>query len=244
MFTPKEFLEYQKKQGMKVKIKPPKGMILCFNRNLMKYISENHEIEKEGFFGGDLYVLKETKNNIGVIGNFGIGAPSAVAFLEELIAFGVTKFVVIGTSGALQKDLQPGSIILCSKAIRDEGTSHHYLKKSKYAYPSKNLKSNIKKILDGSGKKYFEGVSWTIDAPYRETVVEARKYQGEGVLTVEMEASALFSVAKYRGVEIAAVFTISDSLAELEWQPNFDSEETRKTLEFLYYTALKALQNK
>ena len=107
--------------------------------------------------------------------------------LEELIAFGVKRFISIGTAGTLQKDIKVGDLIVCEKAIRDEGTSYHYLKPSKYAYASKEMTKRIKNALDALEQKYFVGTSWTIDAPYRETVVEARQYQKEGVATVEMK---------------------------------------------------------
>ena len=90
--------------------------------------------------------------------------------MEELIAFGVKKFISIGTAGTLQKDITIGSLMVCEKAIRDEGTSHHYLKPSKYAYASKEMTSKIKKSLDKFKQKYFVGTSWTIDAPYREAI--------------------------------------------------------------------------
>ena len=75
----------------------------------------------------------------------------------------------------------------------------------------------------------------------RETVAEARHYQAEGVATVEMEASALFAVAAFRGVEMGAMFTVSDSLASLKWKPEFHSELTQKGLETIYRAAVHAL---
>ena len=80
----------------------------------------------------------------------------------------------------MQKNLKIGDLIVCEKAIRDEGTSHHYLKASKYAYASKKMTERIRKSLDNLGQKYFLGTSWTVDAPYRETVAEAKQYQKEG----------------------------------------------------------------
>ena len=102
----------------------------------------------------------------------------------------------------------------------------------------------MKKItnsLEKLGQKYTVGSSWTIDAPYRETVAEAVQYQKEGVLTVEMEAAALFAVASYRKIDLGAVFTISDSLADFKWSPEFHREETKEGLEILYKTALDVL---
>ena len=131
--------------------------------------------------------------------------------------------------------------MVCQKAIRDEGTSHHYLAASKYAVASQELTSQLTESLERRNVPYRLGVSWTIDAIYRETIAEAREYQQEGVATVDMEASALFSVAEYRGVEIGAMFTISDSLADLEWRPDFDSTEARRGLEALFETAWDSL---
>ena len=75
-----------------------------------------------------------------------------------------------------------------------------------------------------------------MDTPYRETIAEVRQYQQEGVMTVEMEAAALFAVAQYRGVDLAAAFVISDSLAELVWNPQFEVEVVENSLVQLYQT--------
>jgi len=243
IFAPSEFVTYQKKHGKYPKFKTPEGVIFCYQRSLMEFILENRKTTKvEGFYG-ETYLLDETDGKVAIIGKFGIGSPVVVILLEELIAFGVKKFVSIGTAGTLQKNIAIGSLMVCEKAIRDEGTSYHYLKPSKYAYASKEMTNRIKRSLDKFKQEYFVGTSWTIDAPYRETVAEAKQYQKEGVATVEMEASALFAVAQYRNVELGAVFTISDSLAELEWKPKFHLKKTKKGLEVLCKVAVDVLLN-
>lgn len=243
MFTPSEFMAYQKKRGKYPKFKPPIGVIFCYSKSLMEYILENYKTTKvEGFYG-EMYLLNEKNGKVAIVGKFGIGSPVVATLLEELIAFGVKKFISIGTAGTLQKDITIGSLMVCEKAIRDEGTSHHYLKHSKYSYASKSITHKIKKSLEKFKQKYFVGTSWTIDAPYRETVAEAKQYQKEGVATVEMEASALFAVTKYRNVELGAIFTISDSLAELQWKPKFHLKKTKKGLEILYKVAIDVLLN-
>ena len=207
----------------------------------MEYIIENHKTTKVDGFNGEMYLLNETGGKIAIIGKFGIGSPVVVTLLEELIAFGVKKFISIGTAGTLQKNIKVGDLIVCEKAIRDEGTSHHYIKTGKYAYPSKELTQKIKLSLKNQHVAFVSGTSWTIDAPYRETVAEAKQYQKEGVLTVEMEASALFTVAKYREVELGAMFTISDSLAELKWIPKFHAKKVDNSLEKIYKVAVDVL---
>jgi uridine phosphorylase len=92
-----------------------------------------------------------------------------------------------------------------------------------------------------SFRRVLSGPTWTVDAAYRETVATARELQGEGVLTVEMEASALFTVAAYRGVEIAAAFSVSDSLSDLTWTPDFANPRIDEGLELLFAAARVAL---
>lgn len=243
MFTPKEFMDYRKRVGKYPKFKTPEGVILCYQKKLMEYILKNHKVTRAEGFYGEMYLLNETKGKVAIIGKFGKGSPAAVTLLEELIAFGVKNFISIGTAGTLQKTIPIGSLVVCEKAIRDEGTSHHYAKPSKYSYASEEMTAKIKKVLDNLKQKYYSGTSWTIDAPYRETVAEAKQYQKEGVATVEMEASALFIVAQYRKVELGALFTISDSLAELEWKPKFHSKKTEGGLEKIYKAAVDTLLN-
>jgi len=155
MVTPTEFMAYQKKRGRYPKFKPPVGVIFCYQRSLIEYILENHKTTKVEGFKGEMYVIDGTHGKIAIIGNFGIGAPIAVTLLEELIAFGVKIFISIGTAGTLQKDIKIGSLMACDKAIRDEGTSHHYLKHAKYAYASKEMTKKIKASLEKVHQKYF-----------------------------------------------------------------------------------------
>lgn len=239
LITPQELLKYKKKFGNYPEFNPPKGVIFCYSKRLLNYVIKNHRIRKVKGFYGETYLLEETKDQIALIGKFGIGAPAVVLLMEELIAFGVRKFLSIGETGSLRKDLKVGSIVVCDKAIREEGTSYHYLKPSKYAYASKSMIQTIEETLKKFGLKYDVGTTWTIDAFYRETVAEVKKYQNEGVLTVDMEASAIFALAEYRNVEAGAIFTISDYLAELEWQPKFHL--IREYLETLFKVAKKVL---
>jgi uridine phosphorylase len=239
LLTPKKFLDYLKKRGRYPDYKPPKGVIIVFQKELLDYIIKNHSPINVGGFFGDFYLLKETENRIGVLGNFGFGAPMVTILLEQFIAYGVKEFLSVGIAGSLQKELRVGSIVICDKAIRDEGVSHHYIKSSKYAFASKALTKKIEEALTRFNLEYSVGTTWTIDTPYRETIAEIKQYQKEGVSTVDMEASAIFSVAEYRGVEAGSIFTISDYLAELEWEPKFHL--TKDHLETLFQVAKEVL---
>lgn len=221
----------------------PEAVIFCYQSSLLTHILDRHEtagIERGTY--RHLHWLQETENRVAVAGGFGVGAPAVVLVLEALIVQGVRRFLTIGTAGSLQRHVGIGDIVVCDRAIRDEGTSHHYLPPEEYTHASPAMTNRLIEALQAAGTPYSVGTSWTIDAPYRETVAEVQHYQSEGVLTVEMEAAALFAVATYRGVEMGSLLTISDSLADLTWDPHFRSDTTREGLETLYQVALEALQ--
>ena len=240
MIQPRRFLEYLRSQGRGPGFTPPRGLIFCYQRRLLDYILTTHKTTRPDH-GFGVHLLDETNGEIGVLGGFGIGAPAAAVLLEEFIAIGVPRFLSIGTAGSLQPRLGVGGLIVCDRAIRDEGVSHHYLPPGKYAEASPALTARLTRALTAGGHAHTVGTSWTIDAPYRETKAEVLAYQLDGVACVEMEAAALFAVAQVRGVEIGAMFTITDSLASLEWHPEFHSERARLGLETLYQTALACL---
>jgi uridine phosphorylase len=243
MFTPRDCFRYMRRIGKNPIIKAD-AAIFCYSSNLMKYIGEHKQHKTFEYHHHKGYLVKEKGKTILVYGGFGIGSPGAGAYLEEFTAMGIRRFMSIGTAGGLQKDLNIGDIVVCDKAVRDEGTSHHYLPPSKYAYASPAMTEALVSALKKNGISPRIGASWTIDAPFRETVKEARQYQKEGVLTVEMEASALFAIAAVRKVEMGALFTISDSLASLKWQPKLYHKKTTTGLETLYHVAVDALTHK
>jgi len=238
IFSVKEHMNYMRKFGRYPKIKVPRGVIFCYDRGLLDYLIQQHKARP---VKGWKHLYSLPKKNIYVVAGFGVGSPYSVSKLEEMISIGAKKFISIGVAGALQKGIKFGDIVVCNRAIRDEGTSYHYLKPSKYVLPSNKMVEKICVHLDKNNIPYHLGTTWTLDAFYRETVAEAKKYQKEKVLTVDMEASALFAVAQYRKIDIGVIFIVSDSLAELEWKPGFKHERTSSGLEKLYSIALEVL---
>jgi uridine phosphorylase len=241
LFTPKEYIGYARRQGFIPDFVVPEGLILCYSHGLLDRICSIHATSQVGGVFGAFYLLDETAGRVGVGGKFGIGAPAVTTVLEEFIALGVNRFISIGTAGTLASELSVGDVVLCERAIRDEGVSHHYLEPAKYAEASTALTNALGDALAEVGVEPIRGTSWTIDTPYRETVAEARHYQQEGVLAVEMEAAALFAVAQYRHVEVASALVVSDSLAELVWDPQFHDDRTRDNLDLLFTAAMRTL---
>jgi uridine phosphorylase len=244
MFTPADFASYLRQVGALENYQSPAGVVLCYQRSLY-----NHVLQAEGLKPPErrsaphgVVLLPSTGGRIGLLGQFGIGAPAAAVVLEDLAATGTSAFVSVGTAGSLQRDLDIGDLVLCESAIRDEGVSHHYLPPAKLALATAAMNAALGAAMRQAGVPFRAGTSWTIDTPYRETVAEARRYQAEGVLCVEMEAAALFAVAEVRGLQVASAFAISDSLAELVWNPQFHGPQVEAGLITLYEVAVKALQ--
>lgn len=241
-FSPKDFLKYARENGQMPDFEIPDSVIFCYETTLKDFVLRNEDVKKIEFFISELYLLSSYgKSGIGVCTNFGIGPSGVVTVMEELIALGTKRFISIGYAGGLQKKLNIGDVVVCTKAVRDEGVSYHYCKPSKFSYPSERLTEKLKNSLKRSNLSYHEGVSWTIDAPYRETVSELRYYQKIGILSVEMEASALCAVARLRKRDFATAFVVSDSLADLVWNPQFDSRVTIDSLCKLYQIAINVL---
>jgi uridine phosphorylase len=137
-----------------------------------------------------------------------IGAPATVGALEGAIALGARQVLFFGICGSLQPDLKIGDIVVAESAIREEGTSFHYLPADVPARASRRL-------LDATDLP--RGVIWTTDAPYRETRTKVSRLASEGVLGVEMEVSAVYALAQYRGIDALALLVISDQLVGEKW---------------------------
>lgn len=221
----------------------PDTVALCFSREQLVTLLETFPGERLPGYYGDLYVVDRSDGRVGIAGNFGIGSPSTAIMMEELIADGAERFLSFGYAGCLRPEISPGEIVVCEKAIRDEGTSHHYEPPSEFAEPDDSLTDAVRQWLGNRFDTVYSGPAWTTDAIYQETHREVNEYRSRGILTVEMEAAAVFTVANYHDVEAAATFVVSDHLGEDGWEPHFGEidDETaalgRSTIEFLIETS-------
>ncbi len=221
LFNPGDYIKFKRINKKNI----PQKIILTYQKHALEYFRTKYKGRYKilKLYSYDIYKIK----NFGFVRLPGIGSPFAVTAFEEFVALGVKEFINLGTAGGLSHQ----GIFLCDKAIRDEGTSYHYFPHGMYSYPDKDLTDRFEKSLIGFGLAPERAATWTIDAPYRETKKEIQRYKNEGVATVEMEASALFAVAKYRKVKIAAAFVVSDVLGK-KWKPMF------------HYINIKKIQNK
>ena len=241
VIEPARVIQERKKIGLHPSCSVPAGAIMCYDTAFWQWVcAGSGYVEGDGWLKG-AYLVPCNDARILVLKVPGFGAPTAVMTLEELTAFGIDTFVNLGTAGGLQQNMDIGDIVICDRAIRDEGTSHHYLPDEEYAYSCPELTERLCTAFEKKGIQYSKGTSWTTDAPYRETIEELRQYCADGVATVEMEASALFAVGAYRGVSVSAVFAISDILSEEDWNQGYHSEEKLEGLKQIFEIALEMI---
>lgn len=150
-----------------------------------------------------------------------VGAPFAAMALETLTAWGAKRFLFYGWCGSIDDTILPGEVILPTAAFIDEGTSIHYGYALCDCVPAASNRQRIQSLLTAADLPYREGSIWTTDAVYRETPSAIQHFRRLGALAVEMEVSALFSVARFLQVELEAILLVSDRVSPERWYPGF-----------------------
>jgi len=156
-----------------------------------------------------------------------LGAPAAVIALEKLIALGCKDVIVHGWCGSLAPSLKAGDIFLPTWALSEEGTSPHYPISTSPA-AQEDMRRQLADFLQQNGYAVQEGPIWTTDAPFRETRQKVQQYGRQGIMAVDMEFSALCTVAAYRGVSLTAAMLVSDELYHAAWRPIYASKAFQK----------------
>ncbi len=157
-----------------------------------------------------------------------LGAPYAVMLLEKLMVLGARMVLALGWCGSLQSHLKIGDLVLPTTTVSTEGTSGHYPLDGQAPDPDPGLCGVLRQLLLTSDHRWQEGPVWSTDGFYRETVQQVEVYQAQGVLGVDMEMAALFTVGRFRQVPVAGLLVVSDELATLRWNPGYRSERFRR----------------
>lgn len=199
----------------------PQHCVLCFFQDVLSTIMQEHNgicIWSTRSEIGTHQTYHLVVNNQGlIISHAGLGAPLSAIILEQLIALGCHKFIVCGGAGVLDPNIHVGDIIIPTAAVRDEGTSYHYLPSHRESSPDPHALAAIERTLNSHQLPYLTAKTWTTDALYRETRTKSRRRRVEGCLAVEMEAAALFAVAQFRRVQLAQILYAGDVVSETGW---------------------------
>ena len=161
-----------------------------------------------------------------IVVNPGLGAPLASATLEVMIELGCRSFVACGSCGVLKREIKHGVVIVPASAIRDEGTSFHYLPPSRLVEMNPMVVEKLEAVLQKHHVPYETGKTWTTDAIFRETRGRIAKLKEENCVAVEMECAAFLAVAQFREVLFGQLITASDDVSGDEWDRTIESDVT------------------
>jgi uridine phosphorylase len=151
----------------------------------------------------------------GIVGRV-VGAPFAVLVAEELLASGCRLIISVTSAGQILPVGNPPYFMLIERALRDEGTSYHYLPPAPYSELCPALSTMVRAAWSLAGVLLHAGASWTTDAPFRETEAAIAAHRAEGILAVEMEAAALYALATAKQHDIVCFAHITNQMAQTE----------------------------
>jgi uridine phosphorylase len=162
----------------------------------------------------DTFVQDEIE--YGIVGGV-VGAPFAVLVAEELFASGCQLLISITSAGQiLSMGHLPPYMVLIERALRDEGTSYHYLPPSPYSHLDPALREMLCAAWDHTRVLLAAGASWTTDAPFRETKEMIAACRKQGILVVEMEAAALYALAQARHYQVICFAHVTNQMGQTE----------------------------
>ncbi|HET9417519.1 MAG TPA: nucleoside phosphorylase [Candidatus Limnocylindria bacterium] len=148
----------------------------------------------------------------------GMGCPSTAIAVEELARVGVTSFIRVGSTGALQRDINPGDLLVSEGSFRNDGTSDAYVPKGYPAVPDLDITARLveeaRREAEGQAFAVHSGLNVTDDAFYAESPEWTRQMSALGMLNVEMESAALFVVARQRGLRAGMICSVSSNLVD------------------------------
>lgn len=218
VFLPGNLLEAARIRKGLAKTVVPRACLLDFDGELVDHLVTSGRAAEETAwpcFHTRLFRWRAGRSEYGVIGGT-VGAPFAVLVAEELFAAGCGALVSLSSAGLLSERFTPPFFLLIDRALRDEGTSHHYMPPGRYAEASPAVIDAVRRRMAGLGTPIHTGPSWTTDAPFRETERLIASRRREGIVAVEMEAAALLALGTALGKPIVCLAHVTNTMATRE----------------------------
>ncbi len=237
--TAEKYIFYKKQYGHITNFTPPKVVLICYQKSTLNYfLKKMPDLKECESFSGLYYV-----DDIAIFGGWGWGAPALAAKVEELIALGATKFIAVGTAGALMNRHQMGDFIIAPKALGEDGVAHHYLQGKSSASATEEMVASFTEFAKKNALPTFKTASaWSFSAIFKETPEDILRVVDLGYEVVEMEAATLYAIGEEKNVKTLSLFVISDSLTLDDWVPHIKEPTVRNNLHQLADWALDFCQ--
>ncbi len=217
-FTPESLLREARRQKGLPRAEVPAVCVLDPDGDIVRDLIASGRARQDpdwACYHTDLFIVNDGRVRYGIIGGV-VGASFAVLIAEELFAVGCKLLVSLTSAGQISPVGPPPYFILIDRALRDEGTSYHYLPAARYAAADAALLEQAQAVLHGADLLIARGSTWTTDAPFRETAATIAARRAEGVLAVEMEAAALYAFAQARGRAILCFAHVTNQMGQAE----------------------------
>jgi uridine phosphorylase len=208
--------------AIKLSQKAPVRAVMCFFQDVLRPLAEQGRLRQIGQVNWEtgpnpIYIYEADGSEPVLVVHPGVGAPLAAGYMEEIIACGCNRIIACGGCGSLHPEITVGYPLVLTAAVRDEGTSYHYLPPSREITAQPGPISAIEAACRAKGVGYRLVKSWTTDAVYRETAARRALRLAEGCDVVEMEASAFLAVAEFRGISFGQILYGGDLVVPEGW---------------------------
>jgi uridine phosphorylase len=218
VFLPENLLRESRRQKNKPECEIPPICVLDPDGDLASYLLKTNKASKNecwACYHSEMYSFQIDDYAFGII-PFIVGSSYAVLVAEQLFVSGCQLLVSITSAGIINHDANQKQFALIKYAIRDEGTSYHYLPPGKPSVLNQQLSNLLMKRTGNVDCPYFGGTSWTTDAPYRETASSITEMKNLHITCVEMEAAALYALAEVKQYRIVCFAHLTNSMAQNE----------------------------
>ena len=216
VFLPANLLREARRQRGLDHADVPELCLLDPDGDIVRYlerVGEAEQINQWACYHTEMWRFQRDGLEFGVVG-CAVGAPFAVLVAEQMFASGCRFLISITSSGQITPVGEAPYYILIDRALRDEGTSYHYLQPSRFADADPEVLSRLGALVEAAPISVFQGATWTTDAPYRETEEAIAAHRDAGILAVEMEAAALYAFSRSRGRPVACFAHVTNTMAQ------------------------------
>lgn len=217
-FSPESLLREARRQKALPDASVPAICVLDPDGDIVRHLRKTGEAHLDpawACYHSELYRFVRDGREYGIVG-CAVGASCAVLVAEQMFAVGCQLLVSITSSGQITPLGLPPYFILIERALRDEGTSYHYLPRSDYAHADERLIALVALGLPVVGEPVKRGGTWTTDAPFRETASAIEAAAAKGLLAVEMEAAALYAFAAARRRSVLCFTHVTNQMGRIE----------------------------
>ena len=217
-FTAENLLREARRQKSLTRVQVPRICVLDPDGDIVRWLVRTRGIERDtgwACYHTDLYAFTHEETRFGIIG-CAVGASFAVLVAEELFASGCELLISVTSAGQIVRIGDPPYFVLIEKALRDEGTSYHYVPPADFSHIAPELLSMLGDAFLHAPVTVHRGATWTTDAPFRETETAIAHCRELGILAVEMEAAALYAFAEARQKAVVCLAHVTNQMARAE----------------------------